>query len=379
MKALRTHLLLTAIALMLTSCYTTNDLYAQGGYYDDGQGYYNQYDDPQGAVSFNLFYNELQPYGRWINHRAYGRIWIPNVGGNFHPYATNGYWVMTDYGNTWVSDYSWGWAPFHYGRWYYDEYYGWAWVPGYEWAPAWVTWRSGGGYYGWAPMGPGIDINININLPGRYWTFLPHTHMYHRNMHRYYSRYSPAIYNRTTIIHNTYVYNDNRYYSGPSASDYRRETGRTAPVRRLESTNSRSGRTSTRVSSNAVKVYRPDVTTSRSANSRSAVNQRSSTPETRSSTPDTRSSTPDTRNSSVRTQSSTGSNRDAVSNPQRSSSTSSSSNSNTSTNRSSATVRSQSSTSSSRQNSAATRSSSGRNNSSERSNRESSGRSSGRR
>ncbi len=28
--------------------------------------------------------------------------------------------------------------------------------------------RSGGGYYGWAPMGPGININININLPARY-------------------------------------------------------------------------------------------------------------------------------------------------------------------------------------------------------------------
>ena len=123
------------------------------------------------------------------------------------------------------TNYSWGWAPFHYGRWYHDDYYGWAWVPGYEWAPAWVSWRSGGGYYGWAPMSPGLNINININLPGSYWTFLPHKRMYHRNMHRYYNRYTPAIYNRTTIINNTYIYNDNRYYSGPSNSDFERATG----------------------------------------------------------------------------------------------------------------------------------------------------------
>ncbi len=345
MKAIKTHLILTAIALMLTSCYATRGAYAQGGYYndyDDGQGYYNEYDEyHNGGISFNVFYNELRPYGRWINHRAHGRVWIPNVGGNFHPYATNGYWVMTDYGNTWVSDYSWGWAPFHYGRWYYDDYYGWAWVPGYEWAPAWVTWRSGGGYYGWAPMGPGLHINIHINLPARYWTFLPNRYMYHRNMHRHYNRYSPAIYNRTTIVNNTYIYNDNRYYSGPSASDYRRETGRTATVRRLESSTNRSGRATTRVSNNAVQVYRPEATSGRSANTREAVNQRNSTARQTTTAPTVTRSSRDRnstarqtttapavtsrssrdRNSTISTQSSSGSSRSSVTTPQRSNST----------------------------------------------------------
>ncbi len=325
MKAIKTHLILTAIALMLTSCYATRGAYAQGGYYndyDDGQGYYNEYDEyHNGGISFNVFYNELRPYGRWINHRAHGRVWIPNVGGNFHPYATNGYWVMTDYGNTWVSDYSWGWAPFHYGRWYYDDYYGWAWVPGYEWAPAWVTWRSGGGYYGWAPMGPGLHINIHINLPARYWTFLPNRYMYHRNMHRHYNRYSPAIYNRTTIVNNTYIYNDNRYYSGPSASDYRRETGRTATVRRLESSTNRSGRATTRVSNNAVQVYRPEATSGRSANTREAVNQRNSTARQTTTAPAVTSRSSRDRNSTISTQSSSGSSRSSVTTPQRSNST----------------------------------------------------------
>ncbi len=62
----------------------------------------------QGSVSLDVFYSELAPYGTWITDAQYGYIWVPNVAQGFQPYATNGYWVMTDYGNTWVSDYSWG-------------------------------------------------------------------------------------------------------------------------------------------------------------------------------------------------------------------------------------------------------------------------------
>lgn len=285
MKALNKPFFLTIVVLLLSSCYSSRSAYSQGEYYDDYDADYGYYDDNynnnnNSGISFNVFYNELRPHGRWINDRNYGRVWVPNVGNNFHPYATNGYWAMTDYGNTWVSDYSWGWAPFHYGRWFHDEYYGWAWIPGYEWAPAWVSWRSGGGYYGWAPMGPSVHINIHVNVPSLFWTFLPNRYMYQRNMHRHYNRYSPHIYNRTTIINNTYVYNDNRYYSGPSANDYRRETGRTATVRRLESTTNRSGR-STRVSSNAVSIYRPEVSRERNATRSGTVNERAAT--TRSS------------------------------------------------------------------------------------------------
>ena len=46
------------------------------------------------------------------------------------------------------------WAVYHYGRWDYDPGYGWFWVPGDTWAPAWVTWRYGGGTVGWAPIAP---------------------------------------------------------------------------------------------------------------------------------------------------------------------------------------------------------------------------------
>lgn len=106
----------------------------------------------QANVSFQVFYDQLAPYGEWINDPDYGYIWLPDAGQDFQPYASNGRWVNTQYGNTWYSDYDWGWAPFHYGRWVRNNYYGWAWVPGYEWGPAWVSWRQGGGQYGWAPL-----------------------------------------------------------------------------------------------------------------------------------------------------------------------------------------------------------------------------------
>jgi hypothetical protein len=33
--------------------------------------------------------------------------------------------------------------------------YGWCWVPDTQWGPAWVSWRSGSDYSGWAPLPPG--------------------------------------------------------------------------------------------------------------------------------------------------------------------------------------------------------------------------------
>ena len=144
----------------------------------------------------------------------------------FRPYYTNGRWEMTKYGNTWVSDYDWGWAPFHYGRWHHHSRRGWLWIPGREWSPAWVSWRSGGGHYGWAPLGPGININVNIGrIPSFWWVFIPQRHIYYRSYPRYDHRRYGNIYHNTVIINNTYVYNNrNRYYTGPRAEEIRRVT-----------------------------------------------------------------------------------------------------------------------------------------------------------
>ncbi len=100
------------------------------------------------------FYEPLSPYGRWETVGSSGRCWIPGgVGADWSPYS-EGYWQDTDAGWYWVSDEPWGWATYHYGRWDSSPQFGWYWVPQRQWAPAWVSWREGGGYVGWAPMGP---------------------------------------------------------------------------------------------------------------------------------------------------------------------------------------------------------------------------------
>jgi len=105
------------------------------------------------------FYQPLSPYGRWQVVGSYGSCWIPGgVATGWSPYS-NGYWQQTDAGWYWVSDEPWAWATYHYGGWDFDPQFGWYWVPQIQWAPAWVSWREGGGYVGWAPLGPS----------GRFW------------------------------------------------------------------------------------------------------------------------------------------------------------------------------------------------------------------
>ena len=191
---------------------------------------------PGVSISFQTFYNELSPYGRWINTPQYGSVWTPYADPGFQPYSTNGYWEVTEYGNTWVSDYDWGWAPFHYGRWSFDDYNGWFWIPGYEWGPAWVNWRSGGGYYGWAPLGPGVNVNVSVNIPSFWWVFVPQQYITTRGWRDYCAprgRYN-HIYGQTTIINN-YYRNDNRtYVYGPRRDEIERVTRRSVVVRDID-------------------------------------------------------------------------------------------------------------------------------------------------
>jgi hypothetical protein len=136
-------------------------------------------------VTYQDFYDDLSPYGTWIDYPQYGNVWSPVVEGDFRPYDTNGHWVLSEEGWAWLSDYAWGWAPFHYGRWFYDDMYGWLWVPGYYWAPAWVTWGMVDDYYCWAPLTPDIDISKHFNSyqpHSFYWNAVPREHIYDANL-----------------------------------------------------------------------------------------------------------------------------------------------------------------------------------------------------
>ena len=96
----------------------------------------------------------LAQHGAWVEVGTYGRCWRPaHVAVEWRPYCSRE-WVWTDCGWYWSSDEPWAWACYHYGSWVYEPGMGWVWVPGVEWAPAWVSWRVGGGYIGWAPLPP---------------------------------------------------------------------------------------------------------------------------------------------------------------------------------------------------------------------------------
>lgn len=213
-------------------------------------------------VSFQVFYDDLSPYGQWVDYPGYGYVWVPAAGPDFTPYSSGGHWVWTDYGWTWVSDYSWGWAPFHYGRWDNDPYYGWVWIPGNEWGPAWVSWRQSPGYYGWAPLGPGVSIDVAIggyNPPADHWVFVDEHYMGRHDINHYYGPRSgnQTYINNSTVINNTYIDNSHHttYVSGPRREDVQKATGRQVQQVAVKE-NSRPGE---QQSKGQLSIYRPNV------------------------------------------------------------------------------------------------------------------------
>ena len=137
-------------------------------------------------VSIDFIYDNLSG-GNWIEAEGYGYGWQPDVAvsdPNWRPYA-DGYWAYTDYGWTWISYEDFGWATYHYGRWASLADYGWVWFPGsdLDWGPAWVSWRTGGDYIGWAPLPPrglgvvyegqpiGARVDIEYDIGPQYYNF----------------------------------------------------------------------------------------------------------------------------------------------------------------------------------------------------------------
>jgi len=125
--------------------------------------------DARVDASIDFFYDNLSDGGSWVEVGDYGYCWQPSIAvsnASWRPY-TDGYWAYTDQGWTWISYEDFGWATYHYGRWLRLRGRGWVWVPGREWGPAWVSWRTGGDYVGWAPLPP--------RRAGEYWDERPIT------------------------------------------------------------------------------------------------------------------------------------------------------------------------------------------------------------
>jgi hypothetical protein len=151
---------------------------------------------PSLRVDIDLFYDDLAPYGDWIEYQDYGWAWVPRVDADWRPY-TIGRWAWTDeYGWMWVSDEPFGWATYHYGRWIEDADYGWVWIPGYEWGPAWVSWRMGDDAVGWAPLPPRFrwdddegfrfaSDDFDRYIPARDYCFVPERSFVSFRVHQY--------------------------------------------------------------------------------------------------------------------------------------------------------------------------------------------------
>ena len=132
------------------------------------------------SVSFQLFFDQLQPHGVWVRHARYQYVFCPTgVDASWRPY-TEGRWLYVE-GRGWyfASDEPFAWATYHYGRWFPDRDLGWCWVPGTKWAPAWVSWRRSDDIVGWAPLPPeedGYAVSVVVrerDLPEGYWVFVP--------------------------------------------------------------------------------------------------------------------------------------------------------------------------------------------------------------
>jgi hypothetical protein len=186
---------------------------------------------PDGDVQAS-FDETLAPYGDWVDVNG-ERAWRPSasiVGEDFQPYATGGQWLSSDYGWYFQSDYPWGWAPFHYGRWALDVNNGWVWLPGTVWAPAWVDWRSGGGYIGWAPLPP-IGWSVVVQPWRPYWCFVPVANFAGANFWAYRLPVERVhyAYAATAPVHQAVAFGGARWYAGPQVSQVEHFTGQPVP------------------------------------------------------------------------------------------------------------------------------------------------------
>jgi uncharacterized protein DUF6600 len=135
--------------------------------------------------SVDVFYDQLSPYGVWVDEPDAGRVFIPDTA-SYVPYTT-GHWQYTSVGFVWVSSEPHAWATSHYGRWAYSNNYGrWYWRPDTQWGPAWVEWRQTGTDFGWAPLAPDVVVRAGWQPPVESWHYCSAEHVLDPNVTRYY-------------------------------------------------------------------------------------------------------------------------------------------------------------------------------------------------
>ncbi len=199
-------------------------------------------------ISIDFFYDNIGDGGSWVEVADYGYCWQPTVAvsnRSWRPY-TDGYWAYTDVGWTWVSYEDFGWATYHYGRWVRLRGRGWIWVPGRDWAPAWVSWRTGGDYVGWAPLPPrgGGDVfydnrpitaqvDVEFDIGPSYYNFIDVRYVGEPVLReRIFAVDQNVTYISRTVNVTNITYRDNQVYNyGPDYNRLNRFS--TRPIQRL--------------------------------------------------------------------------------------------------------------------------------------------------
>jgi hypothetical protein len=137
--------------------------------------------EPVEAV--DVFYDQLEPYGVWVDEPSIGHVFIPEQT-SFVPY-TNGHWQYTSVGFVWVSSEPFAWATSHYGRWAFSSPYNrWVWLPDTQWGPAWVQWQQTGDDFGWAPLPPARLASYSPPIES--WHYCPSAHVLDVDISRHY-------------------------------------------------------------------------------------------------------------------------------------------------------------------------------------------------
>lgn len=227
---------------------------------------------PGASAAVEQFYDDLSPYGGWIQVDGPGWVWRPaHVAAGWRPY-TLGRWVYSDFGWTWASDENWGWAVYHHGRWHHAAGHGWVWVPGTEWGPAWVSWHSGGGWIGWAPLpwqvewrgNAGLDwgrVDVRVAIEPAWWCFVPTRHLTDPSPARH---FAPAGRNITlvkitkNVTHYTLV--DNRVFNrGVLVNEVGRAAGRPVHQVRVRQTDSPRAVSNGALQGDELVVFRPGL------------------------------------------------------------------------------------------------------------------------
>src|SRR5205823_70155 len=83
-----------------------------------------------------------------------------------------------------------------------------------EWGPAWVDWRRGDRYIGWAPLPP-AELVVEIRNEPQYWVFCQPRDFLVTNVATVFLQPEPVFFRRTVVVNETVVLHDRGFAVNP--------------------------------------------------------------------------------------------------------------------------------------------------------------------